>query len=180
MDLIEKFNTLLNATVRSAVSPRERRSALEQLEQEQLAAIRQALAQVELREREAAERVKSEQSQAEAAAQRGDLNEQRTHERRALELERHLQNESIQAINLEEKLRALEEKLALAKEAVDNEARKAAARDEAASQVLAGSRGSGSTTGQAAKNPPVAATEVKPQFAGDEPTLAARKSRLSD
>lgn len=175
MDLIEKFNTLFNAAVRSATSPRERRSALEQLEQEQLEAIRQALAQVELREREAAERVKLEQSQAEAAAQRGDLNEQRAHQRRAAELERHLQSESLQAINLEEKLRALEEKLALAKEAVDKEARQAAARNEAASQVLAG----GAAT-QAEKKPPATTTEVKPQFAGDEPALAARKSRLSD
>jgi hypothetical protein len=178
MDLIEKFNTLLNATVRSAMSPRERRSALEQLEQEQLEAIRQALAQVELREREAAERVKSEQSQAEAAAQRGDTTEQRAHERRAAELERHLQGESIQAINLEEKLRALEEKLALAKEAVDKETRKAAARDEAASQVLARTQSS-STITQTVKSPP-ATTEVKPQFTGDDSALAARKSRLSD
>lgn len=176
MDLIEKFNTLLSATVRSAMSPRERRSALDQLEQEQLEAIRQALIQVELREQEAAERVKLEQSQAEEAAQRGDLHEQRAHERRAAELERHLQNESIQAINLEEKLRALEEKLALAKEAVDKEARKAAARDEAASQVLAGSQ----ALGQAAKAPSATTTEIKPQFAGDEAALAARKSRLSD
>jgi hypothetical protein len=177
MDLIEKLNTLLNATVQSALSPRERRSALDQLEQEQLAAIRQALAEVELKEREVASRLKSEQNQAEEAAQRGDMAEQRTHERRAAELERHLQTESIQAINLEEKLRALEEKLALAKEAVDKEARKAAERDAAASQVLAQGQ---SNPPPATAAPPAQATEIKPQFSQDTPDLAARKSRLSD
>jgi hypothetical protein len=172
MDLFEKINTLLNATLQAALSPRERRRALDQLEQEQLEAIRKALAEVELREREMAERLKSEHSQAAQAVQRGDVAEQRAHERRAMELERHLQHESAQAINIEEKLRALEEKLALAKEAVENEARKTAARAEAAGKVLEGSQGGG-TTGQAAITAP-------PQLAGDEAELAARKSRLSD
>ncbi len=173
MDLMEKINTLLSAAVNAKLPHRERRSALEQLEQEQLASIRQALAEVELRERNMAERLQNEQAKAAEAAQSGDQAEQRAHEKRAAELEYYLRNESLQAINLEEKLAALEEKLALAKEAVEKEARKAKTRDEEASKVL----GMAPTTpATAPSTPPV----IKPEFAGDDPDLAARKSRLSD
>jgi hypothetical protein len=176
MDLLEKFNTLLNAAVNAKLPQRERRSALEQLEQEQLAAIRQALAEVELRERNLVERLKTEQSAAQTAAQSGDTLNQRAHEKRAAELEYYVRNESLQAIDLEEKLAALEEKLALAKEAVEKEARKAKIRDEEASKVLGMPPASANQTAAAVPPPPV----IKPQFAGDDPDMAARKSRLSD
>lgn len=178
MDLMEKINTLLNAAVNAKLPHRERRSALEQLEQEQLAAIRQALAEVELRERNMAERLKTEQAKAVEAAQSGDQAEQRAHEKRAAELEYYLRNESTQAINLEEKLAALEEKLALAKEAVEKEARKAKARDEEASKVLGiPSVAPATSSTPAATTPP---PPIKSEFAGDDPEIAARKSRLSD
>jgi hypothetical protein len=177
MDLIEKINTLLNATIQAKLPHHERRSALDQLEQEQLAAIRQALAQVEAREQEMADRLKSEQTMAEEAAQRGDQAEQQVHVRRAAELEHYLREESIQAINLEEKLAALEQKLALAKEAVEKEAQKAAKRDEEATKVLAQG---GEATKTSATNPTPPKTTVKPEFADDDSELAARKSRLSD
>ena len=77
MDLMEKINTLLSAAVNAKLPHRERRSALEQLEQEQLASIRQALAEVELRERNMAERLQNEQAKAAEAAQSGDQAEQR-------------------------------------------------------------------------------------------------------
>lgn len=176
MDLMEKINTLLSAAVNAKLPHRERRSALEQLEQEQLAAIRQALAEVELRERNMAERLKTEQVQAEEAAQRGDQTEQQAHQKRATELEYYLRHESLQAINLEEKLTALEEKLALAKEAVEKEARKAKTKDEEASKILGMAPASTATISAAAAPPPV----IKPEFAEDDPEIAARKSRLSD
>ena len=72
MDLIEKINTLLNATINAKLPHWERRSALEQLEQEQLVAIRRALAEVEVREQEMVNRLQTEQVKAEEAAQRGD------------------------------------------------------------------------------------------------------------
>jgi hypothetical protein len=147
------------------------------LEQEQLAAIRQALGEVETRERGMAERLKDEQAMAEEAAQRGDQAEQMAHQRRVAELEHYLERESLQAINLEEKLAALEQKLALAKEAVEKEARKAAQKDAEASKVL----GQGSAAAQTiATAPAPPKTVVKPEFADDDPELAARKSRLSD
>ena len=177
MDLIEKINTLLNATINAKLPHWERRSALEQLEQEQLAAIRRALAEVEIRERDMADRLKTEQVQAEEAAQRGNPDEQRAHERRAAELEHYLRNESLQAINMEEKLAALEEKLAQAKEAVEKEARKAAARDEEASKILGAAP---ATTTNSTPQIPPAPTVIKPEFADDAPDVAARKSRLSD
>lgn len=174
MDLMEKFNTLLNAAVSARLPHRERRSALEQLEQEQLTEIRQALAEVELRERNMAERLKTEQVKAEEAAQRGDQLEKQAHEKRAAELDYYLRNESRQAINLEEKLAALEEKLALAKEAVEKEARKAKTIDEEASKVL------GMAPASAEASPAVTPPVIKPEFADDAPDMAARKSRLSD
>jgi hypothetical protein len=177
MDLIEKINTLLNATLQAKLSPRERRTALDQLEQEQLAAIRQALGEVEAREQGMAERLKDEQAMAAEAAQRSDPAEQIAHQRRAAELEHYLNKESLQAINLEEKLAALEQKLALAKEAVEKEAQKAARRDEEAGKVLA----QGSTAPQTLATAPAAPkTIVKPEFVDDDAALAARKSRLSD
>jgi secreted Zn-dependent insulinase-like peptidase len=169
MGLIEKINTLLNATLRSGLSPRERRSALDELEREQLEAIRRALAEVTAREREMVGRIQSEQAQAEAAAQRGDTAEQQAHQRRIVEIERRLHTEMTQAIDLEATLAALEEKLALAKEAVEKEAQKAADRDEAASKIL----------DMAPTGSPAASTPAKPQVAGDDSDLAARKSRLA-
>jgi hypothetical protein len=174
MDLIEKINTLLNATINAKLPHWERRSALEQLEQEQLAAIRRALAEVEVREQEMADRLKTEQVKAEEAAQHGDQAEQRAHERRAAELEHYLRNETLQAINLEEKLAALEEKLAQAKEAVENEAKKATLRDQEATKAMA--QGSSSTPSTTSAAP----TVIKPEFTADDPEMAARKSRLSD
>jgi hypothetical protein len=176
MDLLEKFNTLLNAAVNAKLPQRERRSALDKLEQEQLAAIRRALGEVELRERNLAERLKTEQIAVQTAAQTGDILNQRAHEKRAAELEYYVRNESLQAIDLEEKLAALEEKLALAKEAVEKEERKARSRDEAASKVLGVPPVSAGPTAAAAQDTPV----IMPQFAGDDPEIAARKSRLSD
>lgn len=174
MDLIEKINTLLNATINAKLPHWERRSALEQLEQEQLAAIRRALAEVEVREREMVDRLKTEQVKAEEAAQHGDQAEQRAHERRAAELEHYLRNESLQAIDLAEKLAALEEKLAQAKEAVEKEATKATLRDQEASKAMA--QGGSSTPSTTSAAP----TVIKPEFAADDPEIAARKSRLSD
>ena len=81
----------------------------------------------------------------------------------------------------EDRLRALtqvlEEKLARAKEAVEKEARKAAARDEEASKILGAAP---ATTTNSTPQIPPAPTVIKPEFADDAPDVAARKSRLSD
>jgi septal ring factor EnvC (AmiA/AmiB activator) len=177
MDILKKIELLLNAATRAKLPRRDRPSPLDEQEQQLLAEIRQAVAQVQTQERMLAERLKSEQAQAETAAQQQDWDQQRTHQRRAEELERQLNQESIQAINLEEKLAALEEKLALARAAVEKEARKAAARSAEADQVLA--------QGQpdAASEPGASSSAEKRPAApspGTDADLAARKSRLSD
>jgi hypothetical protein len=176
MDLLKKVETLLNATARAKLPRRGRRSILDEQEEELLAQIRQALAKVEAQERVLAKRFKTEQAQAEQAAQRGDWDNQRAHERRAAELERHLEQEGIQAINLEEKLAALEEKLALAKQAVDKEAQAAALREEEADKILA--RDDSYFEADSAASTQTAL--VTDDSAGDEAEMAARKSRLSD
>jgi hypothetical protein len=169
MDLIQKIETLISAAARSKLPRRNRHSVLDEEEEKILADIRHALRQVEAQEQVLARKLKEEQAQAEAAEARGDWTEKHTHDRRASELERQLERESIQAINIEEKLAALEEKLALAKEAVDNEARKVAERDAAASQVLNAPQ----PEPQSVRTPPP--DRPKPR----DTSLGARKSRLS-
>lgn len=178
MDLLKKVELLLSAKARSALPRRKRSSPLEEQEAEILAEIRRALQAVEVKERELAERLKMEQAEAQNAAERGDLSEQRAHERRAAELEQKLEEESIQAINLEEKLKALEEKLTLAKEAVEKEAKKVADRDAEAAKALAQGGSEAEVVSEAADAS--AEEEIPPDdFSDDDPDLAARKSRLS-
>ena len=166
MDLLQKIETLLNATARNKLPRRKRHSILDEEEEKILAEIRQALRQVEEQEQILARRIKDERAEAEAAADRDDWTTQRTHERRAFELERELEQESIQAINIEEKLAALEEKLALAKEAVEKEAKNVAERDEAASKIIDQHQ-------KTVENAP--APRPKPR----RKDLSSRKSRLS-
>ena len=167
MDLFKKIETLLSATTRSKLPRHERHSILDEEEEKILAEIRQALQDIEIQERILAGRIKEEQAQAKAATERGDHTEQKTHERRAFELERQLDQESIQAINIEAKLAALEEKLALAKEAVEKEADKAKERQAAADNVL----------DQQPATTPAAAPLARPKPRKKD--ISARKSRLS-
>jgi len=177
MDILKKVELLLSAKAHSVLPRRNRRSVLDEQEEEILAEIRKALQDVEAQEQVLAERLKVERAEADNAAERGDRMEQRAHERRAVELEQKLEAESIQAINLEEKLAALEEKLALAKEAVEKEAKNVAARDAEASKVLA-EGGSDVEVEAEQKDAPV--EEIIPDdFADDDSETAARKSRLS-
>lgn len=179
MDILKKVELLLSAKAHSVLPRRNRHSVLDEQEEEILAEIRQALRDVETQERVLAKRLKTERAEAEDAAERGDRTEQRTHERRAAELEQKLEAESIQAINLEEKLAALEEKLALAKEAVEKEAKKAATKDAEASKVLA-EGGSDVEVEPEQADTPVEEEEIIPDdFADDDSETAARKSRLS-
>ena len=179
MDLLKKVETLLNATARSPLPRRKRRSILDTQEEKILSDIREALAAVEAQERVLAKRIKSEQAQAEEAAQLGDLADQRAHERRAAELERELQQESIQAIDLEEKLSALEEKLALAKEAVEQQmdVLDATLEEEEAKAIAIGSEGQSTETTPSDAPPEEESTPA--DFPDDDPDVAARKSRLA-
>ena len=180
MDILKKVELLLSAKAHSVLPRRNRRSVLDEQEEEILAEIRKALRDVEAQERVLAERLKVERAEAENAAERGDRMEQHAHERRAAELEQKLEGESIQAINLEEKLAALEEKLALAKEAVEKEAKNVAARDAEASKILAEGGSEVEVEPQKADAPATGEEEIFPDdFADDDPETAARKSRLS-
>ena len=168
MDILKKVELLLSAKGRAALPKRRRKNVLDAQEEEILAEIRRALGDVEAKERELAGRLQLEREEAEAAAGRSDINTQLAHERRAAELEHHLEAESIFAINLEEKLAALEEKLALAQEAVEKEAQKTAQRAAEADKILS-------------QEPPsmqAGPSVLKP--VDDTIDLDTRKSRLSD
>jgi len=179
MDLLKKVETLIRASTRSNLSRRRRRSILDEKEEKLLAEIRQAVAEVQTQERVLAERLKTERVQAQEAADQGNRAQQRAHERRAGELERQLEQESIQAINLEEKLAALEEKLTLAREAVEKQAKDAAVRDAAASKALAqGGQTMDSRTEEIVQSTP--AENSFDDLPDDPPDIASRKSRLGD
>lgn len=178
MDLLKKVETLINAKTRAALPRRERRSILDDEEAKVLADIQAALQDVELQERQLAQKVKTERAEAKDAAQRGDRAGQLAHERRAIELERRWEEEATLAINLEEKLAALEQKLNLAKEAVDKEAKKAATIDAAAEAVLAG-HGASAVSDVEPEGIPPEADIIPDDFSDDDPDMAARKSRLS-
>lgn len=174
MDLLKKIETLLNATARAGLPRRKRSSILDEEEEKLLAEIRRAVAGVQAQEQVLAQRLKQERAQAREAAEQGKRAEQQAHERRAAELEYQLEQESIQAINLEEKLAALEEKLAQAKEAVDRQAKAAAAQEAEADKVLA-------QGGQS--HPPRLKELVNSSAAGPDeepPDISTRKARLSD
>jgi uncharacterized coiled-coil protein SlyX len=178
MNLLKKVETLLNATARAKLPRRKRRSALDKQEKQLLAEIRQAVTQVQAQERVLADRLKAERTSAEEAAQRGDRAEQRAHEKRASELARELEQESIQAINLEERLAALEEKLALAKEAVKKQAKAAALKEEEAAKAMA--QGASTTEAATQSSADLDQTETIPEeFTDDDPDIGARKTRLS-
>jgi exonuclease VII large subunit len=175
MDILKKIETLINASARSKLPRRKRRGVLDEQEEKLLAEIRHAVAQVQAQEQLLAARLKAEHVHVDEAAQQGDTAAQRVHQRRASELERQLRDESIQAINLEEKLASLEEKLALAKEAVDKQAKAAAFREEEADRAMAVG-----SSAPAAAVADTGATQPDPAPAGDDaPDLSARKSRLS-
>jgi hypothetical protein len=178
MDLLKKVETLINATARAKLPRRERRTILDDQEEELLTKIRQALAKVQAQERVLFQRMHEEETQAQDAAQRGDWDDRRVHERRATELERHLEEEGIRAIDLEEKLSALEEKLAQAKAAVEKEAQAVARREEAADKILAGRTDEPDSARLSTDQ--VARSTASPDNPDDDVDLEARKARLSD
>jgi len=175
MDILKKVELLINATARAKLPHRSRRTILDEQEERLLAEVRQAVADVQAQERVLAEKLKAEQGQAQEAAQRGDLANQQAHQRRAIELARHLEQESIQAINLEEKLAALEEKLALAKAAVEKEAQHAAERDAEAERALTEDAPQRDNRTEA-----ILKTSKQEDSPEDSVDIDVRKSRLSD
>lgn len=175
MDILKKVELLINATARAKLPRRSRHSILDEQEEQLLAEVRRAVADVQAQEQALAEKLKTEQNQAREAAQRGDLANQQTHQRRAIELERQLEQESIQAINLEEKLAALEEKLALAKAAVEKEAQKAAKREAEAERILAEE-----TPHRDDRTEAILKTPKEDVSAEESVDIDVRKSRLSD
>jgi hypothetical protein len=179
MDFMKKVETLLNATARSPLPRRGRRSVLDEQEEQILTEIRRALAAITAQEQVLARRIKTERTQAQEAAQTGDRANQQAHQRRAAEMERELEQESIQAIDLEEKLRALEEKLAQAKAAVEQQMDVLDAtleEEEAKALALGGETQAPDST--AGDDSP--AKKLSPaDFPDDDPDIAVRKSRLA-
>lgn len=157
MNLADKLKTLLSARLRSA-SPfkGQRRHPPPEDPGGQLAAIRQALAEVEAKEQAVADHLRAAETKAAEAAAEGDRETARAQQRLANELQAHLETQSTQAIKLQEKLAALETKLA-------------DTRREAQQRL---------DTAQTALEAPAAGEEDE---AGDDEDadLSARKSRLS-
>ena len=135
MDLLKKIELLINAKTHAILPSSARVGPLEEEEAKVLAEIRAALNEVEAREQDLARRINVERDEAQAAESRGDLEQDRTHKRRAAELDHYLNRESELAIKLEQHLTSLEEKLARAQKAVEQEAEKVARRQAAAEET---------------------------------------------
>lgn len=172
MNLGKKLTTLISAALRSGL-PRGGKSQDRAFDnpEEQLKAIREALAQVEVKEREVATRLKETQARATAAAESGNRNEAMAQQRLARELEVHLQTQSTEAITLSRKLAAIEERLAEASE--DTQDKSAAAQETITKAKTVG----GKTETRTEEGPSTVEDEPPPASEDDE--LTARKSRLS-
>jgi len=175
MDLLKKIELLINAKAQSILPRSERRGPLDEEEARVLAEIREALNDVAARERDLAQRVNAERVEAQAAESRGDLEQARTHKRRATELDHYLNQESELAIKLEQHLAALEDKLALAQEAVEQEAEKVARRQAAAEETLS-TAGDSPQTNEAQEIRP--GPEKRESALKRKDDLETRKSRL--
>ncbi len=189
MDLLKKVELLINAKSRSALPRRKRQGPLEAEEAKRQAEIRKALGEVRealgnvaAKEQELAQRIKVERTGAKSAAVQGDTDNQHAHERRAAELEHYLRQESTTAINLEEQLARLEEKLLLAQEAVEKEAQKATQRAAAAEEILAENPIEAGPQMEAILNTTPEEMAAAPSLDEeiDEVDVGVRKSRLSD
>lgn len=171
MNLGKKLTTLINAALRSGL-PRGGKSHDRAFDnpEEQLKAIREALAQVEAKEREVAARLKETQARATAAAESDNRSEAMAQQRLARELEAHLQTQSTEAITLSRKLAAIEERLA---EASEHSQDKIAA----AQETITKAKTVGGKTETHTEEGPSTVEDEPPASEDDE--LTARKSRLS-
>lgn len=171
MNLGKKLTTLINAALRNGL-PRGSKSHDRAFDnpEEQLKAIREALAQVEAKEREVAVRLKETQARATAAAESGNRSEAMAQQRLARELEAHLQTQSTEAITLSQKLAAIEEHLAEANE--HSQDKIAAAQEPITKAKSVGGKTETHTEGGSST------VEDEPP-ASEDNELTARKSRLS-
>lgn len=112
MNLGKKLAALINAGLRGA-RPRQgqRRHAPEADPAGQIEAVRQALAEVEARERAVADQLQATEASAAEAAAQGDRETARRQQRLARELKAHLATQSTQTGQLQARLAALEEQL---------------------------------------------------------------------
>lgn len=162
MNLGDKLRTLLSARLRSASPLKGKRRHPPPADPgDQLAAIRQALAEVEAKEQAVADQLRATEATATEAAAKGNREAEREQQRLANELKAHLETQSTQAIKLQEKLAALEEKLAQTR--------------QEAQQRLAVSSTTVGETSQSGSAPGVTAETGDDEDAD----LTARKSRLS-
>ena len=175
MSFGKKLSTLINATLRGGFPRRrKRRRAASDDAEAQLKAIREALAEVEVKERQVAEQLKAARAKTKAATESGNRAEEVAQRRMADELETHLETQSIEATHLAEKLTEIENRLAEEREQVEDNI-------ATAQEVITRSQVTGGETEERGEEVPVIGDEETPTTDddGDGDDLAARKSRLS-
>jgi uncharacterized membrane protein YccC len=177
MDLLKKIELLINAKTHAALPRQERHNPQTEEDAKILAEIRKALDDVDAVEQDLARRIKREHHQAQVAEQQGDFAQARDHKRRVKELDHYLNEQSEQAIKLEQYLAKLEDDLARAQEAVTREAEKVTRREAAADEVLSQS----GTVPPSAESVPAPSSTAKPARESAlkrKDDLETRKSRL--
>ncbi len=172
MSLGKKLSTLINAALRGGLPRRRKRRRVASDDAEaQLKAIREALAEVEIKERQVAEQLKAARAKTKAAAESGTREEEVAQRRMADELETHLETQSTEATRLAQKLTEIENQLAEKREQVEDNI-------ATAQEVITRSQITGGKTEEHSEEVSVVGDE-EITTADDEDDLAARKSRLS-
>jgi len=181
----KKLSTLINATLRGGFSGRRKRPRhVPDDPESQLKAIRKALAEVELKERQVGDQLQATQTRLNQAIEGGDQAEVTAQRRLLHQLESHLKTQSTEAVRLAESLAVIEDHLATERrEAAERIAAQPEVRDRSAppQESVAQAQSIGGA-GQAQTEPvSPAATEdaTDADDSQDDDELAARKSRLS-
>ncbi len=108
MDLGKKLTTLLKAAIRGPRAAKQKGASYDDDPATRLESLRQAMSDVEAKERQVADLLKAAKTKAKLAEENGNHSEVSAQNRLIAELETHLERQSAQAISLTEKLQQAE------------------------------------------------------------------------
>jgi predicted RNase H-like nuclease (RuvC/YqgF family) len=122
MNLGKKLTTLLKAAIRGPRAAKQKGASYDDDPATQLESLRQAMSDVETKERQVADLLKAAKTKAKLAEERGNHSEVSAQNRLIAELETHLERQSAQAIALDNKLQQAEAALDAPPPAADRQA----------------------------------------------------------
>jgi len=170
MNLGKKLATLLNAAIRGSNPAAKAKGISSEDPKTQLESLRQAMSDVEAKERQVAKLLEAAKVKARDAEESGSYKETAAQNRLVAELEAQLDSQSTQAISLTERLQQVEASL-------DAQQKEAKARAAAEEKSIRAAEAEGNEQTQSLAIPQKSTDQ--PTSDDDNPDLNARKSRLS-